>query len=208
MKLTSITRFAVASLALVGTVMVATSQPGGIPQAGQDDFPEHTMIPQKVSLGQMQEFKDAATLHLNDMLEHQMDGGNGQQLRGKKTKFNETTIIHTSVFLSAVNDTVVRYKEWSNALVGPSSGPMRPPTDAELAVLKFVFDKGVDMVGRSSGVAGGPSATASPAGIEAHISVKDMGLNENQFRQMVMQYAVQKQGRFWRDAASGLASGR
>ncbi len=207
MKLTNITRFAVASCALVGTVMVATSQPGA-GQQGAGDFPEHSMIPQQVSMTQVQEFKDAATLHLNDMLNHQMNGGGaGSQLRGSKTKFNETTIIHTSVFINAINDTIVRYKEWNGRAVGPSTGPMREATPAETAVLKYVFDNGVDMLSRT-GTAGGMKGMASPAGISAHITPKDMGMSPEQFKQVMIQYAMEKQGRFWRDAASGLATGK
>ncbi len=219
MKLNSVTRFIVVSCTILGTVVVATSQPGmeAVQQGG--NWPEHSMIPDNVSLAQVAEFHDAATLHLNDMQKNITgSGGAGPQMRGKKTKFNETTILHTKAFLSAVDDTLVRYQKWETSArpVGPSSGPMVKLSAAEVAVLYYVFDEGVHHLrdtttGQATGKAGTakvkpPFANAGPDGISAKISAEDMGMTSAQLKQMVAQYCESHPMRFWNQARVGLAS--
>lgn len=220
MKLNSVTRFIVVSCTVLGTVVIATSQPGGANPQQRGNWPEHSMIPDKVGLNQMAEFQDAATLHLNDIIKnHGNGGGAGPQLKGKKTKFNETTIIHTSVALSAVTDTLVRYKQWETGAVAPGTGPMRPLTAAETAVLSYVFDEGVQMLReRGSGLATGKrdAATgqatgrrqtmAGPDGIVVDITGDDLGMSHQVFKRQVAQYIDAHPMRFWNEARVGLNS--
>ena len=200
MKLNSITRFGIVAMTILGSVVVVTSQPtAGARQQGAV-WPTHRMIPASVPMAQMQEFKDAATLHLNDIQKFGPGVGADCTARGIKTRVIASTTIMRDFFTSivVVVDNII-------TTPGAGGGPhVKKMTPSELACMYYAFDQGIDMM---SGKAM-PKVTVTPTGISGHMSPKDMGMTDGQFRQMAMTYVDNHPMRFWNEARTGLASGR
>ena len=197
MKFTTLTRSIVVASSIFGIVIVATSQPG---QQGAA-WPTHKIIPPSVGLDQMQEFKDAALLHINDL---QMHGGSiGQDCvaRGIQTK----VLIDKTVMKDFFTEVIVVIKD--NIAGSPGGGlpHAKHATPAEIAMLTYAFDQGLDMM-KTRPVAG--QINVSPTGISGHLSPKDMGMTDQQFKAMTMNYIDTHPMRFWNEARTGLASGR
>ena len=191
MKVYSLARATVVSCAAVGMFVVATSQPGSAKQAGV--APSHQIIPRSVDIGDIQEFKDAGTIHLNNIQKIMLDNAG----RG----YPNITIVITKVdFLNMWHDQCFILKDAKTT----GGGQVKPASPAELAVLSYVFEQGIDHMVKGSSAKG----TASPSNITASISPKDLGMTSEQFKQSVMQYVEGHQTRFWNEARIGLASGR
>ena len=200
MKLNSITRFGIVAMTILGSVVVVTSQPTVAVRQQGEVWPTHKMIPASVPMSQMQEFKDAATLHLNDLQKFGPSVGADCVARGVKARVAISTTIMRDFFTS----TIVVISDL-NTTPGAGAGPhVKKLTPAEVACMYYAFDQGVDMMaGKTT-----PKVTVSPTGISGHMSPKDMGMTDGQFRQMVMQYVDSHPLRFWNEARVGLASGR
>jgi hypothetical protein len=199
MKQFSMVRISIVVGSLLGVVMVATSQPKN-GQSGQSNWPTHSIIPPKVSLGgggsHVQEFKDAATLHLNDVQGAMVRG----TLRGTKT----TYVITKLTLMDFYDNKFFILDRTTGGSSDPRSGTMTP---AQLTVLYYVFDEGVDMMVKN-GAAGKSNLEATPTGISGRVSAKDLGMTSDQLRQMVIHSAESHPMRFWNEARVGLASGR
>ena len=204
MKFNSTVKFVVVSCAILGTVIVATSQPGKTTVVQVDAWPTHSIMPQRVSMNsvppQMQEFKDAATLHLNDIQKAMMGSYLG--------KFPpQRYVVIETVWRSILNTKIYKSDPILNGAVKGGGSTGHQITPEELAMLYYTFDQGVDMIGKT-GAATSAKAEVTPTGIEAKISAKDMGMTDGQFKQMVMTYVDNHPMRFWNQARVGLASGR
>ena len=198
MKIALFLRSSVMLASLVGTILVVSSQPGIV--KGQQDigFPVHKIIPAKVGIGQIQEFKDSATLHLNDIQKAMMTGYLG--------KFPpQRYVVIETVWRSIINTKI--YKSDPIPLAATKGGGTggHQITPAELAILYYVFDRGADMIGKN-GSSSHATAEVSPSGISAKISAKDLGMTADQLKQMVAQYCDSHPMRFWNEARVGLAS--
>ena len=195
MKVTFLTRISVMSLAVLGCVLVVSSQPVG-QQSGM--WPKHGIIPAQVSLSQVQEFKDAASIHLNDIQRNL-----GTENQQSKIHSIATKTIYTDVFIEKV---II----WTDAIsVGSATGANaagKKISPAALAALYYTFDQGIDLIARNSK----STATASitPSLIVGNIKPTDMGMTGPQFKQMVITYVDNHPMRFWNEARVGLASGR
>ncbi len=198
MKLSTLLRTSIVLSAGTGATIVATSQPGTL----QDGWPQHKLMPTKVMMGGpgqgMQEFKDAATLHLNDIQKAMMDGSMG------KYPPQRYVVIET-VWRSILNTKIYKSDPIPGLIVKGGNGHQISP--AELAILYYTFDQGIDIIGKS-GSASSAKAEVTPTGITAHITAKDMGMTADQLKQMVAQYIEGNPMRFWNQARVGLASGR
>ena len=199
MKFNTLTRFAVVSLTILGTVVVATSQPGSKNQQG-GTWPTHRMIPAKVGLDQLQEFKDAATLHLNDIQKFGPSVGNDGTARGIPSKVAISKTFTKDFF----TEIVIVIKDAVASSPGGGIPVVKRVTPAELAMLYYAFDQGVDMMKK-----GGSMSTlqATPLNISGHLSPKEMGMTDGQFRQMTTVYVETHHMRFWNEARVGLTSG-
>lgn len=195
MKLTLISRITVVSFSVLGCVLVASSQPG-VQQGGS--WPKHSITPTQVSLSQVQEFKDAASLHLNDVQRNL--GLSNQQARW-------TAVAVKSFYKDAFIEKAVIW--YTDAVSGGSSGsgvPAKKISPAALAALYYTFDQGIDIIARNPKSTA--TATVTPTLITANIKPSDMGMSSGQFNQAVMQYVDSHPMRFWNEARVGLASGR
>ena len=195
MKLPLISRFLVVGMTLVGTAVVALSHPGTAPQAGAI---KHLIIPASVQMSQVQEFKDAATIHLKDL----QSAGGGLE-RGGLSRFFADHVVSKDFFTERVL--------WfpNDATVGSTGGgkpSVQRLTPAEVAMMSYAFDEGIDMMRKNP--ASSASLTATPTMISGHVSPKDMGMTYPQLRQMTAQYIDAHPMRFWNEARVGLASGR
>ena len=149
---------------------------------------------------QMQEFKDAATLHLNDVQKAMMEGYLG--------KFPPVRyVVIETVYRGIIATKIYKSDPIPTGAVKGGGTTGHQITPAELAVLYYTFDQGIDLIGKS-GAGSSAKAEVTPSGIEAKISAKDMGMTEGQFRQAVTQYIDSHPLRFWNQARIGLASGR
>ena len=194
MKFSHFTRFAVVSGAILGTFMIATSQPGSAKAQQGESWPTHKLMPKSVDISQVQEFKDAASLHLNDLQKNVLE------MNGRK--YPNITIVITKVdFVNVWHDQCFILKD---AKAGGAGGQGKPITPAELAMLYYVFDQGIDRITKGSSASG----TVTPTGITGNFTPKDMGMTPQQFKQTVMQYVETHPMRFWNEARVGLASGR
>ena len=195
MKNINVVRWTVLSVAVLGTVLTVTSQPG---VSGVQQGPlVHSIIPAKVPMSQVQEFKDAASIHLNDLQKgNRMASGTSSRMYFTERVISNY-VYHYLIYLDAAQ------------LKGGATGAataVQKLTPAEVAMLAYTFDEGMDIMSRNP--ASKASAIATPSHIEASISQKDMGMTDPQFRQMVMQYLDNHPLRFWNQARVGLASGR
>ena len=204
MKFNSATKLVVVSCTILGTVIVATSQPGKTPLVQSNGWPTHSIMPQRVSMNavppQMQEFKDAATLHLNDIQKAMMEGYLGKY---PPVKY----VVIETLWRSIINTKIYKSDPILNKTAPGGGTPGHQITPTELAILYYTFDEGIDMIGKT-GAASSAKAEVTPSGIEAKISAKDMGMTDGQLRQMVMTYVDNHPMRFWNQARVGLASGR
>ena len=147
---------------------------------------------------QMQEFKDAATLHLNDIQKAMMEGYLG--------KFPpQRYVVIETIYRSIIATKIYKSDPIPTGKGGGPGGHQITP--AELAVLYYTFDQGIELIGKT-GSASSAKAVVTPSGIEANISPKDMGVTDGQLRQIVTQYLDNHPLRFWNQARVGLASGR
>ena len=200
MKIIPLLRFSVVSCASAGAVIVATSQPG-VGNAKGDPFPSHSGMPVRAVMNpsiNMQEFKDAATIHLKDIQKAMMDGSLG--------KFPPQRYVVIETIWRSLLDTKIYKSDPIPGLVVKGGGGHQI-TPAELAVLYYTFDQGIDMIGKS-GTASSAKAEITPTGITGHITTKDMGMTSDQLKQVVMQSMERHPMRFWNEARVGLASGR
>ncbi|MEI8281695.1 MAG: hypothetical protein WCG75_04760 [Armatimonadota bacterium] len=201
MKLNSITRFTMVGVTVLGTVLIATSQPSIASSKQAGTWPTHKMIPDRVSITQVQEFKDAATLHLNDVqksLVGRLDASPRAQI--SRCVFTETIVTnYINKYLVVVG---------SDMVSSPGGGMpvVKKLSPAQLAMLYYTFDKGIDTMKLSKTSAADDWATKS--GIGLNVSPKDMGMTFDQFKQMVATYCEGSPMRFWNEARVGLASGR
>ena len=202
MKINSATKFVVVSCTILGTVIVATSQPGKTPVVQGNAWPTHSILPQRVSMNavppQMQEFKDAATLHLNDIQKAMMEG-----YLGKYPPVRYVVI--ETVWRSIITTKIYKSDPILNGAVKGGGTPGHQITPAELAILYYTFDQGIDLIGKT-GAASLAKAEVTPSGIEAKISPKDMGMTGPQFKQIVTTYVDNHHMRYWNEARVGLAS--
>ena len=196
MKLNSVTKLIVVSSTVLGTVFVATSQPG----SGQQSFawPIHNSMPNRISMNRVQEFKDGATLHLKDVQKALTNDG----LRPIKGK----TFISKTVMVDFFVEHVVTIPN-SAVAGGTVGGEAKTLSPAELACLMYAFDQGVDMMAKMN-TASSSKMTVDQSGISGQMTPKDMGMTGQQFKQMVAQYIENHPMRFWNEARVGLASGR
>ncbi len=194
MKFSTLTRLAVVTCAALGMVVVATSQPESVKIQRASMWPTHTMIPKSVDMSQLQEFKDATTLHLNDLQKNVME------INGRE--YPNITIVITKVdFLNMWHDQCLILKD---SKIGGGGGQGKPITPAELAMLTYVFDQGIDRLAIGSSA----RATVTPTGISGNITPKDMGMTPQQVKQAVSHYVASHPMRFWNEARIGLASGK
>lgn len=200
MKLNTITRFGIVAMTIFGSVVVVTSQPTASTRQQGQVWPTHKLIPASVPMSQMQEFKDAASLHLNDIQKFGPGIGADCIARGIKSRVIASSVIMRDFFTSIViivGDTVTT--------PGAGGGPhVKKVTPAEVACMTYAFDQGIDMMANRSK----PNMTVTPTGISGHMSPKDMGMTDAQFRQMTAQYVESHPLRFWNQARVELASGR
>ena len=202
MKLGSAIRLSIASASVFGAVLVVISQPSSKNQSAH--WPQHSIIPASVSMNEVQEFKDVATLHLNDM-QRIMTAGTFQAFPTITYVIDHSVhrgmFDHTVYVLGRITDgTSGGGKNGSGAQAKRSS-----VSAAELATLHYVFDEGVDKVINKTS----PSPlVASSNGIVGKISPKDIGLSADQANQMTLEWIDRHPLRFWNQARVGLASGR
>lgn len=197
MKFTSLSRFLVVGMTLVGTAVVALSHPGNARQAGAI---KHLIIPASVQMSQVQEFKDAATIHLKD-LQSKTGGGGLERGFPAKVVFDKT---FTKDFF--VEKIVWFPPDYAIVSTGGGKAPAQRLTPADVAILSYAFDEGIDMIRKNP--ASSASLTATPTMISGHISPKDMGMTYPQLRQMTAQYIDAHPMRYWNEARVGLASGK
>ncbi len=196
MKYNTITRLVVVSCTVLGTAIVATSQPG----SAQQNFvwPTHNSMPNRISMNRVQEFKDGATLHFKDAQKALTNDGL-RPIKGRtyisKTVLRDFFVEH---FVYIPNSAVAG---------GTSGGEMKNISPAELACLMYAFDQGVDTMVKM-GTASLSKTYVDQTGITSQMTPKDMGMTEPQFKQMVGQYIENNPMRFWNQARVGLASGR
>ena len=197
MKITSIIRFTVASFAVAGCVLVASSQPTVTGSQRSSEWPKHSMIPAQVPMSQVQEFKDAASLHLNDI----------QRNMGLANSLSKWTAIIDHTIHRGIVDT--KFVVWrDNVSSGGVGGGVKPEklSAAALATLYYTFDQGIDIIARNP--KSKATASVSPNFITANIKPSDLGMTEGQVNQMVAQYVESHPMRFWNQARVGLASSR
>ena len=196
MKITTISRIVVASVGALGCILLVSSQPNT--QLPPNTWPRHSILPAQVSLSQVQEFKDAASIHLNDIQRNL--GASNEQAKWYaiavksyyKDAFVEKAIVWNADAVSA-------------GTVGtPLSAKKLSP--AALAALYYTFDHGIDLIARNPKSTA--TATITPTLITANIKSSDMGMTAGQFHQAVMQYVDSHPMRYWNEARVGLASGR
>lgn len=189
----------VLSASVAGTVLVVSSQPGVVTAKQDGGGTIHRIIPDRVGLDQLQEFKDAATLHLNSVQKATMSG----LQRGSKAKSYIATTILRDFF-----DKYITQIPSSAVSSGGTGGPItgRSVSPAELAALYYAFDEGVDLVKKSG--AKMSDVQSNPMYIEGKMTPKDFGMTPDQFKQAVAQYVESHPMRFWNQARVGLASGR
>ncbi|MEI8281694.1 MAG: hypothetical protein WCG75_04755 [Armatimonadota bacterium] len=200
MNINPILRFAVVLCAATGAAIVVTSQPG-VGKTQVNAWPTHSMMPVRAVMNpsiNMQEFKDAATLHLNDIQKALMDGSLG--------KFPPQRYVVIETIWRSLLDTKI-YKSDPIPGLAVKGGGGHQITPAELAILYYTFDQGIDIIGKS-GSASSAKAEVTPTGITAHVTTKDMGMTADQLKQMVAQYIEGNPMRFWNQARVGLASGK
>lgn len=195
MKFNTVTRLIVVSCTVLGTVVVATSQPG----SGQQNFvwPTHNSMPNRISMNRVQEFKDGATLHLKDVQKALTSDG----LRPIKGK----TFISKSVMVDFFVERVVAIP--NSAVASGTGGEAKNITPAGLAAMIYAFDEGVDMMAKMGSVSSS-KMSVDQSGISGQMTPKDMGMTGPQFKQMVGHYIENHPMRFWNEARVGLASGR
>lgn len=198
MKASSITRPIVVGVSLLGTVLIATSQPTVASSQRGGTWPTHKMIPEKVSMSQVQEFKDAATLHLNDVqksLLGQLDSSG---------KFPSTRCIFSERVIANYINHYVLFLDKLNVTGSPGGTvPAAKLSAAQLAMLYYTFDQGID---RMKGGIMNEDCWVGRSGISLNVSPKDMGMTFDQFKQSVGQYCEMHPMRFWNQARVGLAS--
>ena len=189
MKFNTISRFLVVGMTAVGTAVVAFSHPNALRQGS---FPRHSFIPASVPMSQVQEFKDASTILLNDLQKQNLAGMQAQK---------GVYIISKYVMRDFFDHTVyVLGKEGSL----PSVSEAKPISPRDLACLHYAFDEGIDHVAKGSPA----SVSVNLNSISGKMTSKDMGLTPGQFTQAVAQYVDSHPLRFWNQARTGLASGR
>ena len=205
MKLNSITRFGIVAMTILGSVVVVTSQPTVAVRQQGEVWPTHKMIPASVPMSQMQEFKDAATLHLNDLQKFGPSVGADCVARGVKARVAISTTIMRDFFTS----TIVVISDL-NTTPGAGAGPhVKKMTPADVACMYYAFDQGIDLMARTPGTSNtAGTIIVTPTFITGHMSPKDMGMTDSQFRQMASHYVETHPMRFWNEARVGLASGR
>ncbi|MEI8281693.1 MAG: hypothetical protein WCG75_04750, partial [Armatimonadota bacterium] len=189
----TLTRIVVISSAVLGTAVVATSQPG----SGQQSFlwPVHNSMPNRISMNRVQEFKDGATLHLKDAQKALTNDGL-RPIKGK-TFISKTVMVDFFVehFVVIPNSAIAG---------GTSGGQAKSITPAELAAMIYAFDQGVDMMAKM-GTVSSSKMSVDQSGISGQMSPKDMGMTGPQFKQMVGQYIENHPMKFWNEARVGLA---
>ena len=201
MKLNSITRFTVVGVTVLGTVLSATSQPGIVSSKQAGTWPIHKMIPDKVTISQVQEFKDAATLHLNDVQKSLVG-----QLDSSAKGVSSRCVFTETIVSNYINKYLVVLSADMVASPGGGMPVVKKLSPAQLAMLYYTFDKGIDTMKLSKTSAIDDWATKS--GIGLNVSPKDMGMTFPQFKQMVGVYCDNSPMRFWNEARVGLASMR
>ncbi len=201
MKLNSITRFGIVAMTILGSVVVVTSQPTSPARQQGHVWPTHKMIPARVTMDQMQEFKDVATLHLNDIQKFGPGIGEDCIARGVKARVVASTTVMRDFFTSVV--LIID----GNIATSPGGGMpvVKKLSPSQLATLYYAFDQGIDIM-KSRGTMA--SVQANPMYISGKMSPKDMGMTDTQFRQMTAQYVETHPMRFWNEARVGLASGK
>lgn len=163
-------------VALASVATLTTGYAGQGAKGGAPEIPDHPLIKGPIAASDVESFRDASTLWLTDAL---MAEG-AQAARGKKTKFNETTIIHTSVFLTAFSESLVRHKEWVPAgarpvPVGGDPKDVRPLTGQEYSALVFIFNKQLKSDLKNVSV--------DQNGLRGKVSVQDLSMTREQLRQ-------------------------
>jgi len=133
----------VATLAVaLSSVTFLYSSYAGAGEVGSAELqvPDHAMIQGPIHVSEVEYFQDASTLWLADTLVAQ-----GAQVTGARRKFNETTVVHTSVLRDFISESVVRHRTYESARglieVGGDPRLVRPLSSREYAALSFVFNK-------------------------------------------------------------------
>ncbi len=194
MKFSQIGRMLVVAGAIFGTVVIVISQPGGARGQQSMALPIHSIIPKSVDISQVQEFKDAGTIHLNEMQKLQMSTAG-------KAYPTKTIIITRIDFVRIWNDRFYVLGATDRTVGG---GSPKATTAAEMAVLSYIFDQGIDRIAKGSSAKG----NATPTGITASISSNDLGMTPSQLKQAVIQYVDSHHMQFWNRARVELASNR
>jgi hypothetical protein len=140
-------------------------------------------------------------LHLNDVQKFGPGVGSDCVARGISSR----VVISKTVMKDFFTEVLVVIKAEASTSPGGGMPVVKKVTPAELAMLYYAFDEGVDLM-KSRPVAG--VINISPNGISGHMSPKDMGMTDAQFRQMATFYVENHPMRFWNEARVGLASGR
>lgn len=162
--------------AAIGLIAVGSLGLGYARQVGSapPTVPDHPLIKDPISFREAAPFKDASTLWLSDVL-----SSSGVQAKGKKTKFNETTIIHTSIILSAFSESLVRHKEWvpekTVVVVGGPVEEVKPVSAAQYAALKFIIEDALSPNSKGDLV-------VDENGLRGKVSLSDLSLTKNQLR--------------------------
>ena len=201
MKINSITRLGIVAMTVLGSVLVVTSQPPSSARQQGDIWPTHKIIPAKVSMDQMQEFKDVATLHLNDIQKFGPGVGADCVARGIKTR----VVIANTIMQDFFTKVIVVIDGQLATSPGGGMPVVKKVSPAQLAMLYYAFDQGIDVM-KSRGTM--PAVQATPTSISGKMTPKEMGMTDVQFRQMTTHYVDSHPIRFWNEARVGLSSGR
>lgn len=136
--------------------------------------PDHPLIRGPISFREAAPFNDASTLWLSDVL-----AASGAQARGKRAKFNETTIIYKQVFLNAFVESIYRHKEWvpdkTTVAVGGPVEDVKPISATQYAALKFIVEDALSPNSKGDLV-------ADENGLRGKVSLSDLSLTSFQLR--------------------------
>ncbi|MGZ3457355.1 MAG: hypothetical protein ACXU86_02500 [Archangium sp.] len=124
------------AVALSSVTLLGTSYAG----AQEPTLAEHSLIPGTIKASDVAAFKDASSLWLSDALVSQ-----GAQIWAANAKFNETTVVHTSVWRDFINDTVYRHATYTLASgevvkVGGDPALVRPLSGDEYTAMVYLFN--------------------------------------------------------------------
>lgn len=162
--------------AAIGLIAVGSLGLGYARQVGSPppNVPDHPLIKGPISFREAAPFKDASTLWLSDVL-----AASGAQARGRKAKFNETTLIHKTIFINALNESVLRHKEWvldrSLVIVGGPIDEVKPVSAAQYAALKFIVEDALSPTSKGDLV-------VDENGLRGKVSLSDLSLTASQLR--------------------------